>query len=162
MTEVFLRPGEYHFGSAGTRLHTVLGSCVSITAWHRGRGIGGMCHYLLPARSAHLVGAADARYADVAVDLFRRDMRRAGTTPAEYEVKMFGGSEQFPHLHRPPELDVAAQNIESGLALLERYGFVLTVRDLGGTGPRRLIFDITTGAVWLRALGQPGDDRALA
>ncbi|MFI6070844.1 chemotaxis protein CheD [Actinoplanes sp. NPDC051343] len=154
MTDIFLHPGDYWFGDGGTRVHTVLGSCVSITAWHPVRLIGGMCHYMLPARNAHLEVAPDARYADDAVALFLRDMRRSGTVPSEYEVKMFGGSEQFPHLARPSALDVAGRNIASGRELLEHHGFILSSRNLGGVGPRRLIFDIATGAVWVRSLRQ--------
>jgi len=154
VSDVFLHPGDYWFGDGGTRVHTVLGSCVSITAWHPARQIGGMCHYMLPARDDDAEAAPDARYADGAVGLFLRDLRRTGTLPGEYEVKMFGGSEQFPHLARTSALDVAGRNIESGRELLERHGFILSSRDLGGVGPRRLIFDIATGAVWVRALGR--------
>jgi chemotaxis protein CheD len=160
VTDIFLHPGDYYFGDGGAHIHTVLGSCVSITAWHPARHIGGMCHYMLPARGAHLEGAPDARYADGAVALFLRDMRRQGTAPGEYEVKMFGGSEQFPHLKHTSVLDVAGRNIESGRELLERHGFILSSRNLGGTGPRRLIFDIATGAVWVRSLGRSGEESA--
>jgi chemotaxis receptor (MCP) glutamine deamidase CheD len=31
--EVFLNPGEFHFGEGTTRISTLLGSCVSITLW---------------------------------------------------------------------------------------------------------------------------------
>ena len=160
VSDVFLHPGDYWFGDGANRVHTVLGSCVSITAWHPARRTGGMCHYMLPARHVHLEAAPDARYADGAVALFLRDMRRSGTLPGEYEVKMFGGSEQFPHLNRPSELDVAARNIASGRELLERHGFILSSRNLGGVGPRRLIFDIATGAVWVRSLGATGQATA--
>jgi chemotaxis protein CheD len=160
VTDVFLHPGDYWFGDGGTRVHTVLGSCVSITAWHPARRIGGMCHYMLPARNAHLEAAPDARYADGAVSLFLRDMKRSDSAPGEYEVKMFGGSEQFPHLSRPSALDVATRNIASGRELLGRHGFILSSRNLGGTGPRRLIFDIATGAVWVRSVGLAGKETA--
>ncbi|WP_328472490.1 hypothetical protein OHA21_10055 [Actinoplanes sp. NBC_00393] len=151
MAEVFLHPGDYHFGDAGTRIHTVLGSCVSITIWHPGLRIGGMCHYMLPGHCP-ASDQWDARYADGAIARFRRDVQRTNTTPRQYEVKMFGGGRQFPHLNTPAPLDVAGNNIEAGICLLEESGFHLTVREFGGTGARRLIFDIGTGAVWLRAL----------
>jgi chemotaxis protein CheD len=162
VADVFLHPGDYHFGDAGTRIHTVLGSCVSITAWHPGRRIGGMCHYVLPGRCAGNSGPPDARYADGAIRHFLHDMRRAGSTPGQYEVKMFGGGQQFPELTVPAPLDVAGHNIKTGIALLEQNGLALTVRDLGGTGARRLIFDIGTGHVWLRAvsLGYTGSGGA--
>ncbi|WP_433824369.1 hypothetical protein ACQP2E_19650 [Actinoplanes sp. CA-015351] len=156
MPDILLHPGDYHFGGADTRIHTVLGSCVSITIWHATLRIGGMCHYMLPGRCP-ATGQSDARYADGAVSCFLRDIRRTNTTPAQYEVKMFGGGRQFPHLRTPASLDVAANNIEAGMCLLAAHGFALTVRELGGTGARRLVFDIATGAVWLRALDRVRD-----
>jgi chemotaxis protein CheD len=149
--EFFLHPGDYHFGGADTRIHTVLGSCVSITMWHPALRIGGMCHYMLPGRCPE-TDPQDAKYAAGAIACFLRDVRRSNTSPQQYEVKMFGGGRQFPHLPTTPSLNVAANNIEAGIALLDQHGFALTVRDLGGTGARRLIFDIATGDVWLRAL----------
>ncbi|MDY7086952.1 MAG: chemotaxis protein CheD [Actinomycetota bacterium] len=163
MPEVFLHPGDYHFGGAGTRIHTVLGSCVSITVWHPTLRLGGMCHYMLPARPRTDQGPPDPRYADGAIGLFLRDVRRANTAPGQYEVKMFGGGRQFPESGIPAPLDVARHNIDAGIALLERHDFALAVSDLGGTGARRLIFDIGTGDVWLRTLDRSHDrDEATA
>ncbi len=50
--DVFLQPGDVYFGDRHTRLRTILGSCVSITLWHPQRLLGGMCHFILPARPA--------------------------------------------------------------------------------------------------------------
>ncbi|MFC7534206.1 hypothetical protein [Actinoplanes sp. GCM10030250] len=156
MTDVFLHPGDYWFGDGGTRVHTVLGSCVSITMWHPGRRIGGMCHYMLPGRCP-AADRMDARYAGGAIGRFLRDLHRTRTVPGEYEVKMFGGGKQFPHLATSATFDVAGNNIEAGISLLENHGFALSARELGGTGARRLIFDIATGDVWLRALDRVRD-----
>ncbi|GAA2879113.1 putative chemoreceptor glutamine deamidase CheD [Actinoplanes cyaneus] len=150
MADVHLNPGDYHFGGADTRIHTVLGSCVSITLWHAGLRIGGMCHYLLPGPCPG-DEPLNARYADGAVRRFVRDVRRSRTSPPQYEVKMFGGGRQFPHLSVPAALDVAQQNIAAGITLMEEENFTISVRELGGTGARRLIFDLATGTVWLRA-----------
>lgn len=50
--EVYLLPGEYFVGDARYRIRTVLGSCVSITLWHRPLRIGAMSHFLLSEREA--------------------------------------------------------------------------------------------------------------
>ena len=47
--DVFLLPGEFHFGDQDDRIITLLGSCVAITLWHPEKRIGGMCHYMLPS-----------------------------------------------------------------------------------------------------------------
>ena len=48
--EIYLMTGEFHFGGKDTRIHTVLGSCVSITVWHPRLHIGGMSHSMRPCR----------------------------------------------------------------------------------------------------------------
>ena len=150
--DVHLNPGDFRFAGGGTRLHTVLGSCVAITLWHPGKGIGGMCHYLLPGRHPATEGTElDGRYAGDAVQLFLRELRRHGTEPREYTVKVFGGADQFPHLDGPLT-GVAGQNSRIGLDLLEQHGFSVSIREVGGHGSRRIIFDLRTGYVWLRSL----------
>ena len=44
IVDVFLQPGDIHFGGADTRIRTVLGTCVAISLWHPVRQIGGMSH----------------------------------------------------------------------------------------------------------------------
>ena len=150
LTEVHLNPGDFRFVGEGTRLHTVLGSCVAITVWHPLRRIGGMCHYMLPVRRPTTPPGLDGRFADDAVAMFRAEVNRHGTRPQEYEVKIFGGADQFRHLDGPLT-GVAAQNARAGLELLARSGFIVSIRELGGHGSRRLIFDVATGHVWLRS-----------
>jgi chemotaxis protein CheD len=150
--EVYLNPGDFHFGAAGTRIRTVLGSCVAITLWHPRLRVGGMCHYLLAHRPAPTADAPapNGRYAEEAVQLFLREMDRNGTRPAEYQAKMFGGGDQFPGQSPGPAPHVSKDNIAIGMRLLRRYGFRLTARHLGGTGSRQLVFDLDTGDVWLQ------------
>ncbi|MFI5495765.1 chemotaxis protein CheD [Actinoplanes sp. NPDC051859] len=154
--DLHINPGGFRFASANTRLHTLLGSCVAITLWHPRRHIGGMCHYLLPGRHPTTPATGlDGRYADDAVEMFRREVARHGSHPREYVVKVFGGAEQFPHL-TGPLTGVAQQNARVGLELLKRSGFTVTTCELGGHGSRRLIFELTTGHVWLRCLNLVG------
>ncbi|GAA2596600.1 chemoreceptor glutamine deamidase CheD [Dactylosporangium fulvum] len=141
---VFLKPGEFHFAGPGTRIATLLGSCVAVSLWHPRLRIGGMCHYMLPhhGRPAQ-VRALDGRYATDAFELFRRELERTGTRPAEYEAKLFGGGAQV------LRDGVARANVAAGLSLLDRHGFTVVARHLGGTGARRLRFDLATGDVWM-------------
>jgi chemotaxis protein CheD len=149
--DVYLNPGDFCFAGPDTRIHTVLGSCVSITLWHPRLRIGGMCHYMLPARGRGATGV-DGRYADDAVSLFLDNVSRHGTRPDDYQVKMFGGADQFMEPGDQTQGGgVAELNVQAGLTLLARHGFELSSRHLRGTGARRLIFELSTGDVWLRA-----------
>ena len=80
--EIFLNPGDFCFTSEETRLRTLLGSCVSITMWHAGRRLGGMCHYMNPTRGHPSENEElDGRYADEAMRMFLRELN------ADYQKK---------------------------------------------------------------------------
>ncbi|MBN9422716.1 MAG: chemotaxis protein CheD [Candidatus Accumulibacter sp. 66-26] len=145
---VFLDPGDFHFGGAGTRISTLLGSCVSITLWHPRARIGGMCHYMLAERPRRIAAAPDGRYADEAFALFLQAVRAAGTRPGEYQAKLFGGANMF-RSGAESSLDIGARNIDAGRRLLAAHHVTLVAEHVGGSGRRKLHFDIGNGNVWL-------------
>ena len=146
LPEVFLHPGEYHLGQAPGRIRTLLGSCVSVTVWHPGWKIGGMCHALLPSRARRADDGLDGRYMDEAVEWLARALLRQGIQPAACRAKLFGGGNMF----APPaaDLDVGRRNIEAARRCLAAWGFVVVREDVGGDRPRRLSFDLASGRVW--------------
>ncbi|AZF31638.1 Chemotaxis protein CheD [Pseudomonas sp. R4-35-07] len=150
VVEVVLAPGQVSFATRPTRLRTLLGSCVAITFWHPQRLIGGMCHFMLPARSRK-GQPLDGKYADEALELLLRHAHANGTQAQDYQVKLFGGGEMFPEQPRPlPAQDVASLNIRAALALAERHHLHLTAQDMGSTGYRTIVFDLWNGNVWVR------------
>jgi chemotaxis protein CheD len=152
--EIFLQPGELYFGDADTRIRTLLGSCVAITLWHPRWRIGGMCHYKLPGRRLEMREEhADGRYADNALLIFLKEIRNAGTRPAEYTVKMIGGGNQFPGNGSSKSMSVPDRNIDAGRHLLRHHGFAMPAEHLGGNGHRNVIFDLWSGDVWVRHVG---------
>lgn len=161
VTEIFLQPGEFHFGDALTRVRTILGSCVSITLWHPRLRIGGMCHFMLAQRSPGRAAATlDGRYAEEAMELFRRELRQSGTRPAQYDVKLFGGGDMFPGAHKAPAgIPIARKNVEIGRALVLRDGFSIKAENLGGNGYRQIVFDIWSGNVWVRHVDMDKDGK---
>ncbi|ANE57281.1 MULTISPECIES: chemotaxis protein CheD [Methylomonas] len=149
--EIFLQPGELYFGDRETRIRTVLGSCVAITLWHPSLYIGGMCHFMLPgSRRRQRATQFDGRYADEALLMFMQELRKSNTSPKDYEVKMFGGGDQFPGQSKPDRISVPDSNVIAGRELLAHHGFKLKAEHLGGTGHRNVIFDLWSGHVWMR------------
>lgn len=148
--DVFLQPGELYFGDRGTRIRTLLGSCVSLVFWHPHKHLGGMCHYMLPSRADRQFGDLDGRYADEAAALMFRDMREAGTRPHEYQVKVFGGANMFPD-HRVDAADhVGQRNVEAAKHILKAHGLKCVCEHTAGVGHRNVIFDIWSGTVWVK------------
>ncbi|WP_045224485.1 chemotaxis protein CheD [Methyloterricola oryzae] len=151
LVEIFLKPGEFHFGGPDKRIRTVLGSCVSLVFWHPDRHVGGMCHYLLPSRNGNAKsGELDGRYADEALELLLREIRRCGTLPGEYQVKLFGGGDMFPKSPKIPATQVGRRNVEAARDLIKRYNLNCVGEHLEGIGHRNVIFDVWSGHVWLK------------
>lgn len=147
--------GEHWFGGGSVRLTTLLGSCVAICLWHPARRVGGLAHILLPGRRrGERAELLDSRYADEAVELLRTDVETFGTRLRDYDVKLFGGGDMLEVSgRRTGVMDVGRRNIEAVESLMVREGVNIRSRHLGGQGHRKLVFDIVTGAVWLKFPG---------
>lgn len=151
--EIFLQPGEIFFGDSGTRIRTILGSCVSMTFWHPTKLIGGMNHIMLPERGGLKHNneiLLDGKYADEATKLMLKEIKNAGTHPSEYQVKLFGGGNMFSKNTILEKQHIGTKNMVAATNLLNRYGFSLHAKQLGGAGHRSIIFDIWSGYVWVR------------
>ncbi|HET6479575.1 MAG TPA: chemotaxis protein CheD [Actinoplanes sp.] len=145
-----LPPGGFYFGADQPRVHTLLGSCVSITWWNRERRIGGMCHYLTPNRASRDPDHPDPRCADGAMALFRQRAAEAGTELSSYAAKIFGGGSQFAERGGLALSDIPDRNVEAAVRLLAADGVPVVAHHVGGQGPRRIIFEVATGDVWVR------------
>ncbi|KYC29547.1 hypothetical protein ACY05_00965 [Sterolibacterium denitrificans] len=148
-----LAPGEFHFCAAPAQLGTLLGSCVTITLWHPRRQLGGMCHILLPGAAPRIAAstatpALDGRYAEAAFALFDAAITRHGSRPREYQARLFGGGNMFPAMKTFSPL--GRQNIEAARAFLETRRIPLLEEHTGGTGRRKLLFDLDSGEVRLQ------------
>ena len=148
--DITLAPGEFYFGGGYTRIHTLLGSCVAITMWHPEKHIGGMCHYLLPSRGLNQ-RLSQGYYADEAVELFLQAIKKVHAPSCEYEVKLFGGSNMFEALgHKSSSVNVSKSNIEIGASLLQKHGFTVKVKDVGGVRYRKIYLELWNGDVWVQ------------
>lgn len=150
--DIFLHPGELHFGQAPGRIGTLLGSCVSVTIWNPVHYIGGMCHILLPERRRVHGSPLDGRYADETIELFVKELKARQISPASCETKIFGGGNMFPG-SRASVMDIGQRNVAAAKQALARHGLKVVAEHVGGTKHRRLFFDLSNGEVWLAAHG---------
>ena len=147
--EITLKPGDFYFGAGATRIRTLLGSCVSITAWHPQRLIGGMCHYLLPSRNKQ-PDTLEGKYADEAFELFIQQAARHKTVMSEYQIKIFGGGIMFPDYLARQQNSVSEKNIEAAHQIFKKHNLKIISQDVGTAGHRYIVFDIWSGNVWVR------------
>jgi chemotaxis protein CheD len=123
---------------------------VALVAWHPARQLGGMCHYMLPHRCGEVSAGLDGRYADEAAALLFDAMRRAGTQPADYQIRLFGGANMFHPAGDEPLSQVGQRNVAAARAIVARHGLICTGEHLAGAGHRNVIFEVWSGRVWLK------------
>lgn len=153
-----IHPGEWYFGVEYERLHTVLGSCVALTAWHPRLKVGGMCHYLLAAQPAVKKAAAgrgdvtpsgaigDCRYANNALVQMKHAMQSYASI-AEFQLGLFGGGDMF--AYRSPT-SIGQDNIAYACQWLRREKLQPIQTDVGGAVSRSLMLVIATGEIQLK------------
>ncbi|MDR7091557.1 chemotaxis protein CheD [Cellvibrio fibrivorans] len=154
-----IHPGEWYFGVEYERLHTVLGSCVALTAWHPALKIGGMCHYLLaiepnkkntPAAgggpSQQRMIAGDCRYANNALEQMKRSMQ-AYADMNEFQLGIFGGGDMFAY---STPTSIGFDNIAYARQWLIREKLKPLHVDVGGSISRSLMLVIHTGEIQLK------------
>jgi chemotaxis protein CheD len=149
--EVMLNPGDHFVGDKRHCIRTLLGSCVSITLWHRGRRIGAMSHFLLASRAPHQTGGLDGRYGDEALRVMTEKLQRMHVAAEECEAKIFGGGNMFPEQPMKSQ-NVGLRNGEAAREMLRLRGIEVVSESLFGVGHRQIIFDVATGNVWARQI----------
>lgn len=159
--KVFLHPGEFCFTSKQSHIHTLLGSCISITLWHPKLHIGGMCHFTLPrypgARSEDR--KRDGRYADDVMFMFQREALKHRTKLTEYEAKIFGGGNMMKSKGENTEDSIGTKNATAAMTLLMKENVNILVAHVGEFGHRRIVFDTSSGNVWVRHTDNDGTRR---
>jgi chemotaxis protein CheD len=164
--EIHLPAGHFHFGSGTVQIHTLLGTCVAIAVWHPVQRIGGMCHFLLPARPRDTPAdaALPGLFALDVMGLFARALETSGTVAQDYVVKVAGGGNMFPDHVQPTGCrdtvcpaarradcqSIGCKNITIARTLLGGAGFAITSEDVGGHGSRRVLFELRSGDVWVK------------
>jgi chemotaxis protein CheD len=107
---------------------------VSITLWHPGRRIGGMCHFLLPQRQRKLGEPLDGRTAT------RRWRPWSTSCRAGHPAVGVRGPPVRRRRHHARrqrlKFNVGERNIEQGWTLIDHYGFQLDGVDVGEDVPR--------------------------
>ncbi len=160
-SKVFLHPGEFCFTGEKSHIHTLLGSCISITLWHPKLHLGGMCHFTLPKHPGlnSAKKKMDGRYADDVMCMFRQEAEKHGTKLPEYEAKIFGGGNMIKSKGQNIEDSIGTKNATAAMTLLMNENVNILVAHVGEFGHRRLVFDTRSGSVWVRHIDNDGTRR---
>ena len=120
-------------------LSTVLGSCVAVCLFDKGRSVGGMNHYLLPTGDS--AGSGNVKYGVNAMELLINEILKIGGRRDKLEAKVFGGASMF-----ESKTDIGASNVAFGKEFLSAEGIPIVSESTGGKLARRIHFIPFTGA----------------
>lgn len=154
-------PGEYYVTTGDELIVTVLGSCVSACIRDRVFGIGGMNHFMLPARGASTAPGrclpdAAARYGTFAMELLLNSILKHGGSRKNMEVKIFGGGRVLAQL-----TDVGRRNIDFVREYIQTEDLSLVAEDVGDRFPRKVVYCPKTGRVRVKRLRVLHNDTVL-
>jgi chemotaxis protein CheD len=137
-----LNPGEWYVGAKYSCIYTVLGSCVSLTAWHPILKFGGMCHCVLPSPSDGGRGkkASAGHYASTVLELMKNALM-VHAPMNSYELGVFGGSNILSHFN------VGKRNCDYVQDWLKQEHLMPKFIDIGGKASRSITLTLNSGVV---------------
>jgi chemotaxis protein CheD len=156
LAEVYVQPGEAHLATQPTIFRTVLGSCVGVIFLAPPRGIGALCHPMLPElpkKQARQMNWEQAcRYVDFTIRDMARRFDELGVPRSEVQIKLFGGGDVLMVTEGSNRPTVGKLNCEAALRVLEEEDLNVVASSLGGTSGLRIQLHTGTGEVLLYRL----------
>jgi chemotaxis protein CheD len=150
---VYLKPGDFCHAESPAVVSTILGSCIAVTMFNPGTGIGSICHAMLPRNPSPRCGEI-FHFVDSSIFYMIERFRALGVRTGEMEVKLFGGADVL-EFRSDNKASVGRQNIEIALETIGEAGLRLIVSDVGGKVGRKLCFYTHTGEVLLKRMAGP-------
>ena len=156
---VYLKAGEMHFTDSPTLVITLLGSCLSVTMFSRRKGLGGICHGLLPQcggrKQCDNKCLEGFKYVECSIRKMGELFDRHGAKRSEIEVKVFGGADMFSRqITTRGTVSVGQQNIQIAEKIIVSEGLTTLKTDVGGMRGRKIFFYTDTGEVFLKRLAK--------
>ena len=154
---VYLKPGQMCVTTSPTRITTVLGSCISVTLYHRKTKAAAICHAILPHCKLNPFCPDQCsdmyKYVSCVIPTMIKMLALMGIHASELELKLFGGAAVigktgFKSKCKP----VGQMNVEAALQTIAAQQLKLKLVDVGGSSGKKIWFDTKTGEVILRRL----------
>jgi len=152
-------PGEFYATDQDEVIVTVLGSCVAACLLDPISMVGGMNHFMLPAKQ----GEVDpdrffaARYGAAAMEFLINNMLHLGAKRDRLVAKAFGGGRVLPGM----TTDIGGQNIDFVRRFLMNEDIPLWTEDMGGIYPRKVYFFPHTGQVLVKRMERTHNDTVI-
>ena len=126
-----------------------IGSCIIITFADPKLKIGALAHTMLPDSKKAAPSENPIKFADTAVDVMLKEMRKNGSLKQDIEAKIIGGANMFPNIEHG-DLKPGEDNIASVRKKLKKESIRLVGEAVGGTSGRSIEFSTVTGIVTIK------------
>ncbi len=147
-----VRPGAVEVAGPDTTLVTLgLGSCVAVVIHEPSRGMGALCHALLPEPIPGRPLAPRGRFASHAVPALVEKLEAAGALRSRLQAWIVGGATMFPVLVGDQE-SIGTRNIRAARSALEELGIPIVAEDVGGSHGRSVYFAVGDGTIEVRSV----------
>jgi len=161
LTNVYIQPGEACFTVNPIVVSTVLGSCLSITMFHKAKKLAGISHCQLPNNrncdSACHTCSDPWKYVNCTIVHMIKKFDDLKINRKEIEVKLFGGADVLKTSHGEKKIStVGRQNIQMAHEILSQHNMIISATDVGGRFGRKIFFLTETGEIFLNRLKNDG------
>lgn len=129
-----------------------LGSCIAVVLYDPVTRVGGMLHYMLPESNLDRSKAEQSPYmfADTAIPLLMSRIVESGANRKRLVVRLAGGAQV---VNDGGMFDIGKRNYLAARRLLWKAGLMVHAEEVGGSLPRTVRLEVSTGRVWLRSTG---------
>jgi len=133
-------------------LRTILGSCVGICIYDRGKRIGGMAHILLPQNQKG--SSMPEKYADTAIPMLVKRLIQEGARKENLSAKIAGGASMFKFGPNVALGQIGERNVEQARIELGKLNIPIVVEDVGGNAGRVIDFHLEDGRMKIKSAGR--------
>ena len=141
-TNSSIRMGEIAVATRGEALRTLLGSCLGLALYDRGRKVGGLAHIVLPSSR----GATDrpGKFVDTAIPKLIEEMQKIAGGELRLAAKLAGGASMFA---TTVAANIGLQNVEACRRRLGELRIPILATHCGGEQGRRMSLYTDSGKV---------------
>lgn len=122
---------------------SAIGSCVVVTAYDPGSGVGGMAHVMLPGAARHQSPEGRTRHAEDAIEVMIQEMTELGANQTRAEICLVGGANVLGDGHDSPGPEI----VRSLAEILDKKEITPAAMEVGGTQRRSCALDVARGRV---------------
>ena len=146
-------PGEFYVTKNDEVIVTLLGSCISVCVYDRRLKLGGMNHFMLPVtgnsvcHDSILLNGEAGRYGNYAMEHMINEMLKQGADKKHLEFKVFGGGKVLKNA-----TSIGDSNIEFVFDYMKKENYVIQSSNVGDIYPRKILFYVNTGDVFMKKL----------